>query len=226
MTRDIAMQFDSDGFAHLPSLLSGAECDVVLSHTQPHSGAAGSRCMLVEPWCVALARRLRTHPALSGILPPAHVAVQCTYFEKSADLNWLVPMHQDLSVPVAQRVEHAALSGWSRKDGVWFVQAPAAFLSQLLAVRVHLDACGPHNGPLRVVPGSHRHGCLDAAMENQLRDTAPEVSCVGDRGSGLALRPLLLHASYKSTGNSQRRVLHFLYGPRRLPLGMAWHTAA
>jgi hypothetical protein len=82
MTLNVALQFGSDGFAAVPSLLSGAECDVVLSHTQPHRGAAGSRCMLVEPWCVALARRLRAQPVLSGIVPPAHVAVQCTYFER------------------------------------------------------------------------------------------------------------------------------------------------
>ena len=69
------------------------------------------------------------------------VAVQCTYFEKSADRNWLVPIHQDLAIPVARRVEHPALRGWSHKEGSLFVQPPADVLAQLVAVRT-LDCKG------------------------------------------------------------------------------------
>jgi hypothetical protein len=36
------------------------------------------------------------------------------------------------------------------------------------------------------------------------------------------MRPLLLHASSKATGTSRRRVLHFVFGPPDLPLGLAW----
>jgi uncharacterized protein len=63
-------------------------------------------------------------------------------------------MHQDLSVPVAQRVEHAALSGWSRKDDVWFMQAPAArsLLHPamksilLLCIGLYQRCVSPHKG--------------------------------------------------------------------------------
>ena len=41
----------------------------------------------------------------------------------------------------------------------------------------------------------------------------------------MILRPLLLHASSKATGGSRRRVLHFLFGPRELPCGLAWAHA-
>jgi ectoine hydroxylase-related dioxygenase (phytanoyl-CoA dioxygenase family) len=226
MTPVVATQFDRDGFVCLPALLSGSECDAVLSNIRPTTGgAAGSRCLLLQTWCAALAQRLQMHPALAAIIAPSDVAVQCTSFEKSADLNWLTPIHQDLSVPVAHRVDHAALSGWSLKEGTWFVQAPDELLSQLIAVRRHLDDCGPQDGPLRVIPGSHQHGRLDAAAQDTQRATTPEVSCVGARGSVLALRPLLLHASSKCTGTSRRRVLHFLYGPADLPLGLAWQVA-
>jgi hypothetical protein len=37
------------------------------------------------------------------------------YFEKSSSRNWLVSVHQDLSIPVAERVEHA--SATTRKRG-------------------------------------------------------------------------------------------------------------
>jgi hypothetical protein len=39
------------------------------------------------------------------------------------------------------------------------------------------------------------------------------------------MRPLLLHASSKGSGTSARRVLHFVFGPRQLPHGLAWELA-
>jgi len=52
------------------------------------------------------------------------VAVQCTLFDKSADKNWLVALHQDLSIPVHQRILHPECSGWSEKEGVVYAQPP------------------------------------------------------------------------------------------------------
>lgn len=84
--------------------------------------------------------------------------IQCTYFEKSVSRNWAVPPHQDLSIPVARRLEEAQLGGWSRKEGSVFVQPPVGLLEQLVAVRLHLEACTRADGPLQVLPGSHRSG--------------------------------------------------------------------
>ena len=42
------------------------------------------------------------------------------------------------------------------------------------------------------------------------------------RGDALLMRPLVLHASSKSSGSSLRRVLHFVFGPEVLPYGLAW----
>jgi hypothetical protein len=44
------------------------------------------------------------------IVPARWVAVQCTLFEKSPRKNWLVSLHQDLSIPVRERVSSSALS--------------------------------------------------------------------------------------------------------------------
>jgi hypothetical protein len=41
----------------------------------------------------------------------------------------------------------------------------------------------------------------------------------------VAMKPLLLHASSKSTSSRPRRVLHYLYGPRELPFGLGWCRA-
>ena len=216
--------FDEDGFALLPALLTDREL-APIDAAMAGRAEVGVRGLLDEPWCTALAARIQRDPRLAEALPPTHVAVQCTSFEKSQERNWLVPVHQDLAIPVAARPEHPALTGWANKGGTWFVQPPVALLAQLVAVRLHVDDCGVDDGALQVVAGSHRHGRLDDARAIALRDARGTVACPVPRGGAMPMRPLLLHASSKATGASRRRVLHFLYGPRRLPLGLAWAHA-
>jgi len=170
---------------------------------------------LTESWCQDIAVYLRHHSDLASIVPPTWVAVQCTLFEKSPRRNWLVSLHQDLSIPVRARVANSELSGWSCKDGVLFVQPPPRLLKSLVALRVHLDDCGPQTGGLRIVPGSHRFGRLDGTQAAALRDEHGETTPTVRQGSVLAMRPLLLHGSSKATVPPLRRVLHFVFGPRR-----------
>jgi ectoine hydroxylase-related dioxygenase (phytanoyl-CoA dioxygenase family) len=151
--------------------------------------------------------------------------VQCTYFEKSASRNWLVPVHQDLGIPVAAHVGHTSLGGWSTKEGILYVQPPVGLLEQLVAVRLHIDACSAEDGPLRVVPGSHLYGRMEAKAAAAARHAQTEFICTAEQGSAMAIRPLLLHASSRSTGDGMRRVLHFLFGPRILPFGLQWYHA-
>jgi ectoine hydroxylase-related dioxygenase (phytanoyl-CoA dioxygenase family) len=159
-------------------------------------------------------------------MPTGSVAVQCTFFEKSAAINWLVPVHQDLGIPVAERVDHPALRAWSEKEGSLFVQPPADFLAQLIAVRLHLDPCTAQDGPLRVIPGTHRCGRIADEEAIALRSRGLEVTLCAAKGDALAMRPLLLHASSKATGTSRRRVLHFLFAPADPPHGLRWQHAA
>ena len=227
---------ETQGFVLLPGLLTPDDCATLAAEVDkylplqdgntarpPNSG--GQRNLLKYPWCKALAERLQGMPAIAPLLPTSSVAVQCTYFEKTRARNWLVPLHQDLSIPVAERVEYPALRGWSEKDCALFVQPPARLLQELLAVRLHLDPCQGEDGPLRVVPATHQLGVLTPRNAQALRDASGEVLCVADLGTALAMRPLLLHASSKSTSNRPRRVLHFVFGPATLPWGLAWSKA-
>jgi hypothetical protein len=175
--------FETDGCAFVPDVLSAQDCQDIASRIRPGPASGGTRSLLREPWCVSLAHRLCGHPALCTLIPSAHVAVQCSYFEKSSSRNWRVPVHQDLGVPVAERVDHPELRGWSDKEGALFVQAPVPLLEHLVAVRVHLDACLAEDGPLRVVPGSHVHGRLGPADAVALRDAGTERVCVADQGA-------------------------------------------
>ncbi len=223
MTVDV--DFEEDGFALIEFVVDG-EALRALAPVMLRGGAVGgTRGLLARPEIAALATLLREHGELRRLIPEDHVAVQCTYFEKSSGRNWLVPLHQDLSIPVAGRVADPALRGWSEKEGDVFVQAPREVLEQLVAVRLHLDDCGADDGPLRVVPGSHRLGMLTDEAAASVRAERGESTCLAAAGDVLVLRPLTLHASSKSSGTSRRRVLHFVFGPPRLPLGLQWATA-
>ena len=219
--------FLRDGFAVIPAVLDAAHCDDLAASTAACvADTPGTRSLLTQDWCRALAATLRAHPAVGALIPAGHVAVQCTYFEKSVGRNWLVPIHQDLSIPVRERVEHPALRGWSGKEGTLFVQPPCELLETLVTVRMHLDACTEDDGPLQFVPGTHVRGRIDAAEASRLRQEGPVATCAVERGGALVMRPLALHASSKATGRSRRRVLHFVFGPPELPYGLGWENAA
>jgi Phytanoyl-CoA dioxygenase (PhyH) len=214
------------GFAEIPGVLAAGQCgDAAEAIDATDGGRAGSRNLLDLPSCRDLVAMLKAHAEIGPLLPPQAVAVQCTLLDKSADKNWLVALHQDLSIPVHQRILHPECSGWSEKEGVVYVQPPVRVLESLVAVRAHLDDCGPESGPLRVVPGSHRHGRLSVDATRTLRHEHGQIECVVRRGGVLLMRPLLLHASSKARAAGRRRVLHFLFGLPELPCGLKWHCA-
>jgi hypothetical protein len=212
----------ANGFEFVNGVLGPNECT---EHAQLASGPAAPRTLLSQAWCLSLATLLRSKLQLRSRLGFEPVAVQCTYFEKSAQRNGLVALHQDVTVPVASRVESQECRAWSKKDGALFVRPPLSVLESLLAVRVHLDESTVQNGALRVVPRSHRVGVLSPADAAAQRAREGEVICAAPRGSAMLMKPLLLHASSKGTGEEPRRVLHFLFGPSSLPHGLAWPNA-
>jgi hypothetical protein len=221
-----ASELSELGFAIVQDVVSLGECDRILAAIGGAAvNGAGSRTLLDAPWCGELAGRIRANVAIASVLPEQSVAVQCTYFDKSAEMNWLVALHQDLSIPVRERIASGQLSGWAEKEGQLYVQPPKEILETLIGVRIHLDECGQESGPLRVVPTSHRHGRLSDVKARDLRNENGEVSCIVPKGGALILKPLLLHASSKASAPSHRRVLHLLFGPPQLPHGLEWARA-
>ena len=219
----ISDAFLRDGFAVVPAVLDESQCAAIAASIDVFaSGSPGTRSLLAHAGCRVLVATLRAHPTLRVLIPAGHVAVQCTYFEKSIDNNWLVPIHQDLSIPVRARVAHPDLRGWSDKEGTLFVQPPPDLLETLVAVRIHLDPCLATDGPLQLVPGTHTRGRIDAADASRLKHDGPLVTCPVERGGALVMRPLALHASSKATGTSRRRVLHIVFGPSDPGYGLQW----
>ncbi len=217
--------FVRNGFETISAAQSAKACKDLLQHIESQPmGAVGSRLFLQQDWCYRVADILRGNAQIASIVPQDYVVAQCTYFEKSIERNWLVPIHQDLSIPVVERVEHEALAGWSEKEGGQFVQAPVSVLEQLVVIRLHLDRCGAEDGALSVVPGSHVFGRMSPEAAMAKRAARGVATCPVPQGGAFAMKPLLLHASSRATGTSRRRVLHFLFGPLRLPFGLRWNT--
>jgi ectoine hydroxylase-related dioxygenase (phytanoyl-CoA dioxygenase family) len=170
--------------------------------------------------------RLATSSAIRHLVDPvlgeSAFAVRATLFDKTPDANWKVPWHQELSIAVKERIDVEGFGPWSIKSGVVHVQAPTAVLETMLAVRIHLDECNEKNGPLRVIPSSHRRGRLTAEQIQNIPLTMPSVSCPVQRGGALLMRPLLLHASSASQSANHRRVIHIDFASGPLPAGLKW----
>ncbi|HUR36528.1 MAG TPA: phytanoyl-CoA dioxygenase family protein [Terriglobales bacterium] len=161
---------------------------------------------------------------VNQVLGAGCFAVRGTFFDKVPGANWKVPMHQDRMVPVRERKEAHGFSLWSVKEGVQFVQPPAEVMQEMLAVRLHLDDADENNGPLRVIPGSHRHGFIPDSEIDNWRETK-SVTCICPRGSALLMRPLLLHASSPAKEPRHRRVIHLEFAVQQLPSGLHWKDA-
>jgi ectoine hydroxylase-related dioxygenase (phytanoyl-CoA dioxygenase family) len=202
------------GFAIEGKCLSSADCDLLVEAlSQPtilRTRAGARHLMSVSPiFHIATCRPLIK--IARDWLGDSAVPFRATLFEKSGQTNWLIPWHQDISLPLSAKSDALGWGPWSEKGGIVYAQAPAWALSRVIALRVHLDASMEDNGPLRVIPGSHKQGVLtdhDVAAYVACHES---TSCLIPRGGVLAMRPLLIHASSKARSVEPRRVLHIEY---------------
>jgi ectoine hydroxylase-related dioxygenase (phytanoyl-CoA dioxygenase family) len=221
-----------DGYAVVPDALAAGVVDALLAAVAPLADAAsgtrgGVRHLLRDAPAVRdLARNGAVRGVAEAALGPGAFAVRGILFDKTPGANWKVVWHQDLTITVSERGDVPGFGPWTEKDGVPHVQPPAELLARMVAVRVHLDDCTEANGPVRVLPASHRAGRLTPADVDHWRATTPEVVCTVPRGGILAFHSLLLHASSPAREPAHRRVIHLEYvAPAwgTLPDGLAWY---
>lgn len=217
---------EEHGFSIFTGVINPERQRELVSTLGPVSGA-GRRGLLSDPSVAELARAPAILQLVRPHMPSAEsFAVRAIYFDKSPEANWLVPWHQDLTLAVRARAELPGYGQWSIKDGVPHVQPPVELLEQMLTVRIHLDDAGASNGALRVLPGSHQFGRLSPARIQHFLGEYNEFLCGASAGDALLMRPLLLHASSRSTSHARRRVLHIEYAAFRLPEPLEWHEAS
>jgi Phytanoyl-CoA dioxygenase (PhyH) len=158
---------------------------------------------------------------LIDVLGPRFGLVRVLFFDKPPEQTWALPWHRDLTIAVKNnRLPSERFRKPTFKAGVPHIQAPQDVLQNMLTLRLHLDDVTPENGPLRVVPGSHRDL---TASDGTVR---PPVTILAAAGDVLVLRPLLLHCSNRSHPGTRRhrRVLHLEFAAAPdLPDRFAWH---
>ncbi|MGY3087068.1 hypothetical protein ACVWYF_000094 [Hymenobacter sp. UYAg731] len=227
----LATQFADEGFAVLPTFYAPDEVAALLRVVESAAGNGPNfrrsqevfaiRELLEEVpglWPPLYSTALRE--LLAGLFPAGCQLVKAIYFDKPAGSNWLVPWHQDLMINVDQRADLPGFGPWTSKTEGISVQPPMAVLENVVTLRIHLDNCDATNGALKVVPGSHRHGVVPAAAIAS--HTPNATTCAVPAGGAMLMKPLLLHASNRSTSNRSRRVMHLEFASVELPAGLAW----
>jgi ectoine hydroxylase-related dioxygenase (phytanoyl-CoA dioxygenase family) len=172
---------------------------------------AGARHVLKYPPIAAIAADSRLTSIAADWLGGGAIPFKATLFDKNPAANWLVAWHQDTALPLAMRQAKPGWGPWSVKDGITYAHAPARALDRVIALRLHLDDSTTDNGPLRVLPGTHRLGVLSDADVGLQAERVASHECCAAAGGVVAMRPLIIHASSKCLDARPRRVLHIEY---------------
>ena len=208
------MSHDERGYSIYPHIFDAAEMRQALNALEatplPRT-KAGARHILNVPAVNAIARDSRLLSIAATFVGRGAVPFRATLFDKSPTVNWLVVWHQDTALPLCRRIDSADWGPWSEKAGILYAHAPAWALEQVIALRVHLDDSTSANGPLRVLPDTHRRGVLSDEQIEELAARTAAVDCIAPSGGVVAMHPLTVHASSKSSDNNPRRVLHIEY---------------
>jgi ectoine hydroxylase-related dioxygenase (phytanoyl-CoA dioxygenase family) len=202
------------GYEIRRDVLTPQECDEItlaLSSDSLPRSRAGARHLMSHPVVARVAGDRRLMEITREWAGSEATPFRATLFEKTSLTNWLIPWHQDTALPMVERVEREGWGPWSEKAGVTYAHAPASALSEVIALRLHLDDSTPKNGPLRVVPSSHRAGVLSDREVDECVLRGESVECCVGRGGVIVMRPLIVHASSKACSVAPRRVLHIEY---------------
>ncbi|MGF1577987.1 MAG: phytanoyl-CoA dioxygenase family protein [Gemmataceae bacterium] len=229
-------QLDRDGFVVLSEVFDALEVDGIRedlvralnvdaasSLIQSERGCIYGARNILELWPRAV--RVWQTPVLiswlTKVLGPEFGLVRVLYFDKPPGGGWALPWHKDLTIAVHDnRLTSMHFTKPTFKAGVPHVQAPLDLLNRMVTARIHLDQVTEENGPLRVIPGSHRTGkILD------LGSNSPQ-SVLANSGDVLLIRPLVAHCSNRSHPKTtrHRRILHLEFAvDHDLFDGYAWH---
>jgi ectoine hydroxylase-related dioxygenase (phytanoyl-CoA dioxygenase family) len=213
---------DGDGYALADISLDVGQCEYLASSLPSliAAGRGGIRNLISHPTIISLLHHNRLGSYLWSVVGRDLVAVEATLLDKTAASDVHERWHQDRFIAVKERLDVTGYSSWKMKGGVLHVEPPARVLSQMLAVRIHLD-----DGALRVVPGTHRLGKLSEGELSDAVASSPHAELLAPQGRMLLMRPLLIHSSAATSTASHRRVLHIELAPPEAISPLHWHTA-
>lgn len=219
------------GFSIIPNIFSEKEISGIIHCIE--SANSNSNSFLKTKDLFAIRQLLKHIPKLQSLIftekfksvlvglgGKDYFLTKSIYFDKPKESNWFVSYHQDLSISVSNRKETAGYQNWTSKRGQIGVQPLTEILENIITIRIHLDDTDEQNGALKVIPTSHSNGI--SRLETLNLENEQEVFCSVEKGGLMPMKPLLLHASNRSTGNKQRRVIHLEFSNRELAGELDW----
>ncbi|WPV02776.1 phytanoyl-CoA dioxygenase family protein [Mucilaginibacter sp. cycad4] len=220
-----------DGFTVVEDIYTGAEVNAIINaiESADRSGPpfrqtadvfAIRQFLKAVPGVAPLLFNDRLKSIISNIFGEGYFAVKSIYFDKPESSNWFVAWHQDLTISVDKKIEITGYGPWTVKHNQFAVQPPLKVLEDNFTIRIHLDDTGEGNGALKVLPGSHLKEIYRPENIDWQQET--EVSCNVHAGGVMIMRPLLMHASNRTTNNKKRKVVHIEFSRAELAKGIDW----
>lgn len=222
-----ALKFDSDGAELHTAALGEDDTRRIKQALDGLPAAAGHRLARLD----AIADLLSPAGAIGRIaathIGPRARPVRAILFDKNADANWSLALHQDRTIALRERKEVHGFGPWTVKAGIPHVEPPHDITTRMATLRVHLDDVDDSNAPLLILPGSHRLGRLATNQLDGLAARHHRTACHARRGDIWAYATAIVHGSdsVRDPGRN-RRVLQLDYSPDELPGGLEWHFAA
>lgn len=157
---------------------------------------------------------------IQKISPNAFV-VKSIYFDKPPNANWIVNLHQDVTINVTGKTDDLNYTKWRKTKNRIAVQPPLEILQQMFTIRIHLDSCTRQNGALSVIPKSHLEEIIEMKNITTTLKAIAEI-CEVRRGGVLLMKPMILHSSKRSENQMNRRVIHIEFSSNELPDNVDW----
>jgi ectoine hydroxylase-related dioxygenase (phytanoyl-CoA dioxygenase family) len=228
------IQIEQEGFTIIDEVFSNDEIENIIEkinqadYSSPAFRKTGDlfaiRQFLKEiPAIQSLIFNHRMHATIDSIFGAGYFVVKSIYFDKPEQSNWFVAWHQDLTISVDKKIAAAGFGPWTVKQNQFAVQPPLEILGHNFTIRIHLDDTDKYNGALKVVPRSHVKGIYRPETIDWSKET--ESICEVLKGGIMIMRPLLLHASNRTTNHNRRRVIHIEFSNSVLPHGLKWSEA-
>jgi len=144
------------------------------------------------------------------------------YYNKAPQANWFTVLHQNLTIPVKEKLPVEGFTGWSKKDGITSVMAPSGLLQNLFSIFIYLEDIDESSGALKIVPGSH-HKILSIQERNALSENSLAKICPVPRGGVHIIKPLLLQGFSKLKAFKKSSFIQLDFCSIELPGGLQWY---
>ena len=224
-------ELEEKGFSIIESIYTTTELDSIISIIQDINPDALNSSKTKELF--AIRQLLINAPELNKILFNKRLRAiinsienkgvfltKAIYFDKPNQSNWFVPFHQDISISTHNKVEVEGYKNWTLKKNKYGVQPPVEILENSFTIRIHLDNTTKENGALMILPKTHQQGIVRSDSSSIEKENF--IYCPIKHGGIMLMKPLLFHASNRTTNHKKRRVIHLEFSNQELIKPIQW----